>query len=102
MHVYVTIHGLFKETKTMDPYVIIRNNGWNITVNEDGLYQLPDIPIDYEYHIYVHENSNIDPGFRCFAVANSGNASLPFVNVLFICDWTSNKSFLFFVIFFVD
>ena len=101
VHVYVTTHGLFKETKSSNPFLMIRNNGWNVTITVDGLYQFPDIPLGYEYNIIVDETySNIDPGFECTAVANNGNASLPFVNVIFICDWTSKFHFFLTVFFF--
>ena len=44
----------------------------------------------YDVLINVTE-SNIDEGFLCNPIEETGIAALPFVNILFVCDYTSKE-----------
>ena len=51
-----------------------------------------EIVLGSSYTVLVnYTKSHIDGGFLCAPIAETGIASLPFVDVLFICDYTSKK-----------
>lgn len=88
---YISLVGFDQETKTDDPFLVVRNNGDNVTIDSDGIYILSNSEIGYSYDIYVDLNeSNVDPGFECTGLQTTETVALPFVSVAFVCAWTSN------------
>ena len=98
--VFLTIGGLYKEIKTENASLLIEFGEYNITIDLDGRYVLPDLQENDAYNAIISSNSNIDSGFECTGIENVGSAYMPFVNIIFICDFRSKSYENFFIFWF--
>ena len=56
------------------------------------MYAMNEIVLGSFYEVFVnYTKSHIDEGFLCNPIAETGTASLPFVGILFVCDYTSKQ-----------
>ena len=56
------------------------------------MYAMNEIVLESFYEVFVnYTESHIDGGFSCNPIEETGTASLPFVGILLVCDYTSKQ-----------
>jgi hypothetical protein len=84
--------GIDAEIKTEYPYLIIQNENDFINITSDGMYPMNKVVLGSFYDVLVNDTeSNVDGGFLCNPIEATGTAALPFVNILFVCDYTCKE-----------